>query len=251
MNDRHRDHSEEQLIFGTRAVLEAVKAGKEFERLFIQQGLNNPLMRELKIALQDAGIHYLYVPQAKLQRMTSQNHQGVVGVLSSIIYQSLPEILSSVFESGQTPLLIILDRVTDTRNLGAIARTAEGAGAHAIILPSRGSAMITGDAVKTSAGALNFIPVCREDNLKDTIEYLKDSGLSIIACTEKTNTQLKEVDLTRPCAIIMGSEENGVSGEYLKRSTDLVSIPMKGRIESYNVSVAAGMVLYEVLRQRN
>jgi 23S rRNA (guanosine2251-2'-O)-methyltransferase len=250
MRERYQEDNSGQMIFGTRAVLEAVKSGKEFERLFVQQGLSNPLLRELKVALQEAGIHYQYVPQAKLQRLTSQNHQGVIAYLSTIEYHTIADVLANVFSEGKVPLFIILDRITDTRNLGAIARTADGAGAHALIIPSRGSAMITADAMKTSAGALSFIPVCREDNLKETIDFLKDSGLRIISCTEKTPQLLKDVDFREPCAIIMGSEENGVSGEYIKRSTDLARIPMHGNIASYNVSVAAGMVLYEVLRQR-
>lgn len=238
------------MIFGTRAILEAVRSGKEFERLFIQQGLTNPLLRELKTELHNGGIHFQYVPQAKLQRLTNQNHQGVIGYLSSIAYSNTADVLASVFEKGKVPLLLMLDRITDTRNLGAIARTAEGAGVDAIIIPSRGSAMITGDAIKTSAGALNIIPVCREDNLKDTLDYLKESGLQIISCTEKTDKLLHQVEFKEPCVIIMGSEENGVSGEYMKRSTDLARIPMHGNIASYNVSVAAGMILYEVMRQR-
>lgn len=251
MKELHNDESSGQMIFGTRAVLEAVRSGKEFERLFIQQGLTNPLLRELKAELHNAGILFQYVPPQKLYRLTTQNHQGVIGFISSVPFQKTDEVLTRVFEEGKVPLFLILDRITDTRNLGAIARTAEGAGVNAIILPSRGSAMITGDAIKTSAGALNFIPVCREDNLKETIEFLKSSGLRIIACSEKAPHQLKEIDFKEPCAIIMGSEENGVSQEYIKRSTDLARIPMHGNIASYNVSVAAGMILYEVLRQRD
>lgn len=248
---REEGSSDELIIFGTRAVLEAVRSGQEFERLFIQQGLSNPLLRELKLALQDAGILYQYVPQAKLHRLTTKNHQGVIGYLAAVSYQNTADVLDKVFSEGKTPLFLILDRITDTRNLGAIARTAEGAGVNAIVIPSRGSAMISGDAIKTSAGALNFIPVCREDNLKSTIDYLKASGLKIIGCTEKTPKYLKDIDFKEPCAIIMGSEENGISGEYLKRCTDLARIPMHGNIASYNVSVAAGMILYEVLRQRD
>ena len=247
---KEEENETDLIIYGTRAVLEAVRSGQEFERLFIQQGLANPLLRELKIALQDAGILYQYVPQAKLHRLTTKNHQGVIGFLASVNYHNTVDILEQVFNEGKIPLFLILDRITDTRNLGAIARTAEGAGVNAIVIPSRGSAMINGDAIKTSAGALNFIPVCREDNLKATIEYLKAAGLNIIACTEKAGKFLHEVNFREPCAIIMGSEENGVSGEYLKRSSDLAKIPMHGRVASYNVSVAAGMILYEVLRQR-
>jgi 23S rRNA (guanosine2251-2'-O)-methyltransferase len=158
--------------------------------------------------------------------------------------------LPGVFEKGKVPLLLMLDRVTDVRNFGAIARTAECMGVDAIIIPSRGGAQVTSDAVKTSAGALHRIPVCREDNLKKTLHFLNDSGLEIVACTEKTEKNLDAIDMTAPCCIIMGSEEDGISGEYLKLSKHKVRIPMLGNIESLNVSVATGMILYEATRQR-
>lgn len=171
-------------------------------------------------------------------------------MLSSIVYYSIEELLPGIFEKGEIPLLILLDRVTDVRNMGAIARTAECVGAQAIITPSRGGALINSDAIKASAGALHRVPVCREDNLKLTLEYLSSSGLQIIACTEKTDQLIYNVDLTVPCVIIMGSEENGISGEYLKRADARVKIPLHGNIASLNVSVATAVVLYEALRQR-
>jgi 23S rRNA (guanosine2251-2'-O)-methyltransferase len=245
------DQDELILLYGTRAVIEAIHSGRTFERVYLQQGLNNPLMRELKQALHEASVHYQAVPQEKLNRMVRGNHQGVVAYQSSLEYASLDNVLRTTFESGQSPLFLILDRITDTRNLGAIARTAECAGVHALIVPSRGSALINGDAIKTSAGALNHLPVCREDNLKDTIAFLKESGVRIVACTEKGKTLGRTTDFSGPLAIIMGSEENGVSPEYLKRCDEAVRLPMAGSVSSYNVSVATGMILYEVLCQRN
>ncbi len=243
--------NEDTLIYGTRAVIEAVREGKEIEKLFIQRGLHNPLISELKKQLKESDIFYQDVPPEKLNRLTQKNHQGVVAMLSSIVYYSIEELLPGIFEKGEIPLLILLDRVTDVRNMGAIARTAECVGAQAIITPSRGGALINSDAIKASAGALHRVPVCREDNLKLTLEYLSSSGLQIIACTEKTDKLIYNVDLNVPCVIIMGSEENGISGEYLKRADARVKIPLNGNIASLNVSVATAVVLYEALRQRN
>ena len=245
------EQTELQLVYGTRAVMEAVLSGKEFERVFIQQGLNNPLLRELKGVLQDAGVHFNSVPAEKLNRMVRGNHQGVVAYLSELEYHPVDQVVSKLFQEGKTPLLLILDRITDTRNLGAIARTAECAGVHAIVVPSRGSALLNADAIKTSAGALHHLPVCREDNLKDTIAFLKESGIRVVACSEKTEKLSWSSELTGPLAIIMGSEENGVSPEYLKRCDGTLRLPMAGSVGSYNVSVATGMALYEVLRQRS
>lgn len=246
----YNEESELTMIYGTRAVLEALQAGKEFEKIFIQHGLNNPLARELKTELENSGLHFQSVPIEKLNRLTRNNHQGVIAYLSTVSYCKVDEIIPGIFESGKTPLLLILDRITDTRNLGAIARTAECTGVNAIIIPSRGSALITADAVKTSAGALHHLPVCREDNLKDTIDYLKSCGIRVVACSEKADAFAREIDLSGPLAIIMGSEENGVSHEYIKRSDAAVKLPMEGSVASYNVSVATGMVLYEVVCQR-
>lgn len=238
------------LTYGIRAVIEAINAGKEVDKILIQQGLNNPLFNELKPLIRDKNIPFQYVPPEKLKRLTSQNHQGVIAYITSITYQKIEDILPGIFEQGKTPLILILDRITDVRNFGAIARSAECAGVDAIVIPSRGSAQINADAIKTSAGALHKIPVCRTDNLKATLDYLKESGLQIVACTEKTDSNYYTIDLTLPSAIIMGSEEDGVSPEYLKRSDQKAKIPLLGEIGSLNVSVATGIILYEAVKQR-
>lgn len=242
--------SSKMLLFGTRALIEAIKSDKEIDRLFIQTGLNNELLRELMFLLKQRNIPVQYVPLEKLNRLTNKNHQGVVGYLSEVTYQKIEDILPVLFEEGKIPLILVLDRITDVRNFGAISRSAECAGVHAIIIPSRGAAQVNADALKTSVGALHKIPVCREGNLKATIDYLKESGLKIVACTEKAEHYYFSSDLTTPVAILVGSEEDGISNEYLKRSDELVKIPMKGEIESLNVSVATGIVLFEVIRQR-
>ena len=238
-------------IFGTRAVIEAIDAGKEIERVLVQKNIQNELIRELSSRMKSLKIPFTKVPVEKLNRVTRKNHQGVIAYLSPIQFQSLDNIIETVFSSGKDPLLLILDRITDVRNLGAIARTMECVGADALVMQSRGNALIGGDAMKTSAGALNVLPVCREENLKKTIVDLKASGISVIACTEKTDTELYSTDLRGPLAIIMGSEEDGISDEYLKLCDALVKIPMHGTIASLNVSVSAGIILYEALRQRS
>jgi 23S rRNA (guanosine2251-2'-O)-methyltransferase len=241
---------EPHLIFGTRAVIEAIEAGKEIEKILLQKGLSNGLYHQLRNALKGQNIPLQFVPPEKLKRITSKNHQGVIAYLTEIAYYHTEDLLSEIFEKGKIPLLLILDRITDVRNFGSIARSAECAGVDFIIIPSRGSAQINGDAIKTSAGALHRIPVCREDNLKNTIEHLKESGLQIIACHEKTEHLIYDADFKKPSAIIMGSEENGISGEYVKRSNMQVKIPMPGKISSLNVSVATGIILFEAVKQR-
>jgi 23S rRNA (guanosine2251-2'-O)-methyltransferase len=241
---------EQNLIFGMRAVIEAIDAGKEIEKILLQKGLSNELYNQLRKALRGQTIPIQFVPPEKLKRLTAKNHQGVVAYLTEITYYETEDLLTKIFEEGKTPLVLILDRITDVRNFGAIARSAECAGVDFIIIPARGAAQINGDAIKTSAGALHRIPVCREENLKNVIEYLKESGLQIIACHEKTETYIYDADLKKPSAIIMGSEENGISGEYLKRSDVQVKIPMPGKIASLNVSVATGIVLFEAVKQR-
>lgn len=242
--------NEQNLIFGIRAVIEAIEADKAIDKILLQKGLSNELFNQLRKALKGKDIPYQFVPVEKLKRLSDKNHQGVIAYLAELTYYETEETLTGVFEKGKTPLVLILDRVTDVRNFGAIARSAECAGVDFIIIPARGAAQINGDAIKTSAGALHRIPVCREENLKTTIEYLKESGLQIVACHEKTDTLIYEADFKKPTAIIVGSEENGISGEYLKRSDVQVKIPMTGNIASLNVSVASGIVLFEVVHQR-
>jgi 23S rRNA (guanosine2251-2'-O)-methyltransferase len=241
---------EENLIFGTRAVIEALNAGKDIEKILIQKGLSNELYSQLRQALRGQTVPLQFVPPEKLKRITDKNHQGVVAYLTEITYYNAGELLNGVFEKGRIPLVLVLDRITDVRNFGAIARGAECAGVDFIIIPSRGAAQINGDAIKTSAGALHRMKVCREDNLKTTLEFLRESGLQVIACHEKTDKLIYDADFTKPTAVIMGSEENGISNEYLKRSDLQVKIPMSGSIASLNVSVASGIVLYEAVKQR-
>jgi 23S rRNA (guanosine2251-2'-O)-methyltransferase len=240
-----------EMVFGIRAVIETIKAGQEIDKLLIQRELgSSPLMAELMQVAHAHNVPASKVPLEKLDRITRKNHQGAICFISAIRYVSLHNILSEVFEKGQTPLLLILDRITDVRNFGAIARTAECAGVHALVIPSKGAAQINADAIKTSSGALNFLPVCREENLRDTLQYLQQSGLQIVACTEKADKSIYDIDLAGPTAIIMGSEEDGISQDFIRKADHLAKIPMNGNIASLNVSVATGVVVYEVIRQR-
>jgi 23S rRNA (guanosine2251-2'-O)-methyltransferase len=250
-NYRHHRPKEENIIYGIRPVMEAVDADKEIEKIFIARGTRGELMQELKKKLQGKNIIWQEVPVDKLNRLTRGNHQDVICFISSIAYQSIEDIIPYIFERGEVPLILLLDRITDVRNFGAIARTAECAGVHAIVIPDRGAAQINADAVKTSAGALNIIPVCKEHNLIDTLRFLKQSGLQIIAATEKASEYYFKIDYSQPTVIIMGSEEDGITAQLMKEADALVSLPMHGTIASLNVSVACGVLLYEVLRQRD
>ena len=238
------------LLIGTRPVLEAIEAGKEIDTILIQKGLKSQTFQELWPVILKHKTPYKHVPIEKLNRITRKNHQGVIAFTSSVTFSNIEEIVARCFENGEDPLILMLDRVTDVRNFGAICRTAECTGVHAVVVPTRGSAPVNFDALKTSAGALNHIAVCREEKLKETITFLKNSGLKMIACTEKTDDLLYDTDLSGPACIIMGSEEDGVSPAYLEMCTASVKLPMKGKIGSLNVSVAAGALLYEVVRQR-
>jgi 23S rRNA (guanosine2251-2'-O)-methyltransferase len=240
-----------ETIFGTRAVIEAIKAGREIEKIYIQSGLNNDLIKEL---INTAATHkapYSFIPQVKLDRLSNKNHQGVVCVLSAVQYVPLENIIDKCYSEGREPFFLIVDRVTDVRNFGALARTAECAQVDAIIIADKGNAPITGDAMKTSAGALNHLPVCRVKDMKKTFQLLKDNGIQIIACTEKATNTIYQIDLNTPIAIILGSEEDGISPQMLKDADHLAKIPLMGSIESLNVSVAAGIVVYEKIRQRD
>ena len=239
-----------QQVYGIRAVMEAIDGGKEIESLFIQRGLSGPLFQELKQVIRQYEITYQQVPVEKLNRMTRKNHQGVIAVISPISYQRIENVVPMIYERGEVPLLLILDGITDVRNLGAIARTAECVGAHALIVPKKGSAEINPDAIKTSAGALFKISVCREDSLARTVQFLQESGIQVVACTEKTEDSIYEVDCCGPTAFILGSEERGVTDDLIRGADLLARIPMTGSIASLNVSVSGGVVLYEALRQR-
>jgi 23S rRNA (guanosine2251-2'-O)-methyltransferase len=238
------------LIYGTRAVIEAIAAGKEIDRVMVQSGISNDLIKELIAVAKNNGIPLSFVPSEKLKRISSKNHQGVICFLSPVSYASVDNLIFEAYNDGREPFFIILDRITDVRNFGAIVRTAECAGLDGIIIPEKGNAPITGDAMKTSAGALNHVPVCREKDLKKTVQLLHDNGVRVIACTEKTERSIYQLSLTGPLAIILGSEEDGISDHLLRLADELASIPLKGKIKSLNVSVAAGIVLYEIVRQK-
>ncbi len=240
----------ENAIFGLRPIIEAIQAGKEIDTLFIQKGLKNELFQELWQLVRTRKVNYKHVPVEKLNRLTRKNHQGVFAFISPINFHKTDNVIQDVFEKGENPLFLILDRITDVRNFGAIVRTAECSGVQAVIIPEKESAAINGDALKTSAGALHNIPICREFNLKATIEYLKNCGLQIVGCTEKTDDIIYQLDFSVPTAIIMGSEKDGISPEYLKLCNHKAKIPMNGTISSLNVSVSTGVILYEAVRQR-
>jgi 23S rRNA (guanosine2251-2'-O)-methyltransferase len=238
------------LIYGTRSVMEAIRAGREIEKIMIQSGLANDLLKELIEMAKKNHVPYTFVPQEKLKKFTTKNHQGVICLLASVTYASLDNLIDRAYTEGREPFLLILDRITDVRNFGAIARTAECAGIDGIVVGEKGSAPITSDAMKTSAGALNHLAVCREKDLKKTIKYLRENGIKVIACTEKASESIFTASLSGPIALIMGSEEDGISDTLLREADELVKIPMKGKIGSLNVSVATGIAIYEVVRAR-
>jgi 23S rRNA (guanosine2251-2'-O)-methyltransferase len=242
--------TKEEIIFGIRAVIEAIQAGRNFDKILIKNGLSNELFGELYELIKDNQIPFQYVPVEKINRITRKNHQGVVALVSSIDFYNIVDIIPEIFERGEVPLILMLDQVTDVRNFGAIVRSAECAGVHAIVVPERGTARMGEDAMKTSAGALNFVPVCRTPNLPAVVDYLHQSGITIVAATEKAEQIYSEIDMTCPITVIMGSEESGISQALLRKADVLVKIPVLGKIGSLNVSVAASLMVYEAVRQR-
>jgi len=238
-------------IYGTWPVMEAVKAKRDLDKVIIQHGLRNSVIGEIIAELKNLDIPYQFVPIEKMNRVTRKNHQGIIAFLSPITFSKIEHVLPSIYEKGEDPFILILDKITDVRNFGAILRTASCTGVHAVVIPDKGSAMLNSDTVKSSAGAIYTLPICRSENLKDTIEFLKESGLKIFAATEKGSVLYYNEQLSGPSALIMGSEGEGISPEYLRRSDVLVKIPMVGTIASLNVSVAAGVLMYEVFRQRS
>ena len=251
MNRESRETPNQDFIYGAWPVMEALKASKEFEKVLIQHGLRNEVIKEVISELKHLDIPFQFVPIEKLNRVTRKNHQGIIAYLSPVTFSRIEQVLPEIYEKGEDPFLLILDKITDVRNFGAILRTASCTGVHAVVIPVKGSALLNSDTVKSSAGAIYTLPICRSENLKDSIDYLKNSGLKILAATEKGEEVYFNEKLTGPVALIMGSEGEGISPEYLKRSDLLVRIPMTGTIDSLNVSVAAGVLLYEIFRQRN
>lgn len=245
MTDRKDD-----FIFGLRPVIEAIEAGKTIDKIFMQNALQGEIYHELKQLLAKHKIRPNYVPVEKLNRFTRKNHQGVVAFISDVPFETIQDVLPQLFEAGKTPFLLILDRLTDVRNFGAICRTAECTGVDAIILPEKGAAPINSDAIKTSAGAIYNIKICKEKNLAHTVDFLQQSGVMVYAATEKASKLVYDAEFSVPCAVVMGNEETGISKEVLHHSDEKIKLPIEGKTQSLNVSVACGAILYEAVRQK-
>ncbi len=239
-----------EYIFGIRPVIEAIEAGKEIDKILIKKDIAGELVGELFDLIKERKIYSQRVPVEKINRITMKNHQGVVAQLSAVTYHSLDNIVPQLYEDGVLPFIVVLDGITDVRNFGAIARTCECAGVDAIVIPERNSVSVNADAIKTSAGALHHIPVCREKNLHVAVKMLKENGYHVVGASEKGSVNYTKIDYTVPVALVMGSEDVGISPDILRMCDSLVSIPEFGNISSLNVSVAAGIMMYEVVRQR-
>jgi 23S rRNA (guanosine2251-2'-O)-methyltransferase len=241
---------DENLIYGSRAIIEAVNANTTIDKVFVQKEGQGELHRELLKTLKKANINFQYVPIEKLNRLTSQNHQGVVATISPIGFISIEDLIEQSFAKNLNPLFLILDEISDARNFGAIIRTAECTGVDGIIIPLHGAAPVNGDTIKTSAGAIFNIPICKVSHVKDAIFHLQSADIQIIAATEKTDDLIYNLDLKLPTALIMGSEDKGINPSVLKIVNQKAKLPMFGNIGSLNVSVACGAFLYEIVRQR-
>lgn len=240
----------ENQIFGIRAIIEAIQAKKEIDKVFIQKENQGELMQELMKTLKKNNVNFSYVPIEKLNRLTSKNHQGAVATISPVSFYDLETLITSIVESEKKPLFLVLDQLSDARNFGAIIRTAECTGVNGIIIQKQGSAPVNGDTVKTSAGAIFNVPICKVEHIKDAIYFMQASGIQTVAATEKTDNTIYDINFTEPTAIIMGSEDRGVNPSVLKIVDYKAKLPMFGTIESLNVSVACGAFLYETVRQR-
>ena len=243
--------TKEDLIFGVYPVLEAIKSDIQIHKLFIQKGTNNPKLNEIVELLENSDVSISFVPQEKLDKLTRSNHQGVVALSSPVSFFSIEEIVAQALEKDKVPLFLVLDQISDVRNFGAIIRTADCTNVDAIIIQKKGGAPVSGDTVKTSAGAIFKIPICKVDHIKDAIFYLQGSEIKVIAATEKTDQSIYDTDLKTPLAIVMGSEGKGVSKSILSLVDEKAALPLLGEINSLNVSVACGAILYEVVRQRS
>ena len=241
----------QNFIYGIRAVIEAINAGESINKVFVQKDLRGDLFRELEALLKKNNISHSFVPFSKLNRFTQGNHQGVIAEISPISFHVFEDLVNQVCAEKENPLFLLLDRISDVRNFGAIIRTAACTGVDGIIIPGSGSAPITADTVKTSAGAVFNVPIAKVSHMKDAVYYLQASGVQVVAATEKTSNTLYDLDLSNPLAIVMGAEGKGISPALLKIVDHLAQIPMAGNIASLNVSVACGVFLYEAVRQRS
>lgn len=238
------------IVFGTHPIIEGLKSGENFDKILILSSLRTPQAKEIILLAREQGISVNKVPQQKLDRITRKNHQGIIGFIAPVEFHKIENIIPDIFTQGKVPFLLILDRVSDVRNFGAIIRTAECAGVDAIIIPKKGAAQINGETIKTSTGAIFNIPICKVPGIDSIIPFLKESGIHLIACTEKTEVNYTEIDYTNPIAIILGSEESGIAISNITKSDSVAKLPLVGKTKSLNVSVAAGIIMYEVLRQR-
>jgi len=241
---------QETHIYGIRAILEAIQAGKEIDKIYLQKGLQGNLAQQLQAMARKNGVRISYVPEQRLERFRDRNHQGAVATISPVEFLEYQTLIDQVLSQKEAPLLLLLDGISDVRNLGAIIRTAACTGVDGIILPVSGSAPVTADTIKTSAGAVFNLPMAKTPHIKDAVFYLQASGVQVLAASEKAQDSVFETDLTPATAIIMGSEEDGVSPAYLKKCDLTVNIPMQGQTASLNVSVATAIIVYEAVRQR-
>ena len=239
-----------QVVFGIRAVIEAIESGKQVDKVLMKKDLGGELARELLSVTREYNVPVQRVPVERINKVTRKNHQGVIAFMAAVDYYHVDDIVPALYDEGINPLVVVLDGGTDVRNFGAIARTCECAGVNCIVIPERNSVSVNADAVKTSAGALNYLPVCRERNLVKAVQYLRDSGFKVMGASEKTDLNYTKADFTGPVAIVLGAEDTGISTDVLKLCDTLVAIPEFGQINSLNVSVAGGIMIYEVVRQR-
>lgn len=237
-------------IYGIRAVIEAINSKSAIDKIFIQKGLGGSLYKELESLIRENGISVSYVPIEKLNRLTRNNHQGVIANISPIEFYNFETLVEEVLEKKEAPLFLLLDQLSDVRNFGAIIRTAECTGVDGIVIQKKGAAPVTEDTIKTSAGAAFKVPIAKIDHLKDAVFYLQSSGIQVIAATEKTERSIYDINFKVPCAIIMGSEDTGISPSILKTADHKAKLPLLGEIASLNVSVACAVFLYEAVRQR-
>ncbi len=240
----------EKLIYGIRAIIEAIQNKITIDKVYIQKDAQSDLMKELFTVLKKNNINFSYVPSEKLYKLTPNNHQGAVATIAPISFVAIENLIEQAFDINAKPLFLILDQISDARNFGAIIRTAECCGVSGIIIGANGAAPVNGDTVKTSAGAVFNVPICKIEHIKDAIYHLQSSDIQIVAATEKTEHTIYDINFKKPTALIMGSEDKGVNPSVLKIVDYKAKLPMLGNISSLNVSVACGAILYEAIRQK-
>lgn len=245
------DKEKTSIIYGIRAIIEAIKSNESIDKIFLQKGLKGPLFSELEQLCRKERLNVSYVPSEKLHRLTKENHQGAVAQIAPINFWHIEELVENILSKNKTPLFLILDQLSDVRNFGAIVRTAECTGVDGIIIQKKGGAPVNADAIKTSAGAMFKIPICKVDHIKDAVYHLQASEINVLAATEKTDELIYHKNLNQPIAIIMGSEGKGINPSVVKICDGSLKLPILGDIDSLNVSVACGAILYEVVRQRS